>query len=356
MKSDYKNYISFSGKTRIVLILLGIIPYLLVVYLFIYEKIGFTDIIILFSALALFSILAGFSLLRSSADQLVNLSRETGSVEAGEKSEPIQIKADQELKDIADHFNSLLKKLHEANRGIKEQGIQLMIYAKDISLSYKKTKEEEILRNKLSRYVGENLVEKLMNSKDGLFIENERKEVTILFADIRSFTAIAEKMNAEEVVSMLNQFFDAMVDIIFKNNGILDKFVGDQLMAIFGLIPSKNNNSYDAIHAAIEMQDATEELMKVRAKQDKEAFEIGIGINTGSAIVGNLGSENRMDYTAIGDSVNVAARLQQIAKGGEIIIGEETYRQTQGLFPTRKKGKLNVKNKIEPVVCYNVLR
>ena len=104
------------------------------------------------------------------------------------------------------------------------------------------------------------------------------------------------------------------------------------------------------------MQDATEELMKARAEQDKETFEIGIGINTGSAIVGNVRSENRMDYTVIGDSVNVAARLEQIAKGGEIIIGEETYDQTQGRFRMQKKGKLRVKNKTEPVMCYNILR
>ena len=113
---------------------------------------------------------------------------------------------------------------------------------------------------------------------------------------------------------------------------------------------------HDAIKAATEMQYATEDLMKERAKQDKETFEIGIGINTGSTIVGNVGSENRMDYTVIGDTVNVAARLEQIAKGGEIIIGEQTYRQTQGRFHIQKKGKLRVKNKTEPVMCYEVLR
>jgi class 3 adenylate cyclase len=356
MKSNYKNSLSFCGKTRIVLVLLGIIPFLLVIYLFIHGKIDITDMISLFSALALFSILTGFSLLRSSADQLVNLAKETSMVEAGEKSEPITIKADQELNDIASHFNSVFTKLNEANRDIKDQSIQLMIYAKDISQSNKRIKEEEELRNRLSRYVGENLVEKLINSKNGVFLENERKEITILFVDIRSFTAIAERLEAEKVVSMLNQFFDIMVNIIFKNHGILDKFVGDQLMAVFGLIPSKNNNSYDAIHAAIEMQNATEELMKVRAKENKDTFEIGIGINTGSAIVGNLGSENRMDYTAIGDSVNVAAKLQQIAKGGKIIIGEQTYLQSQGNFHIEKKVKLRLKNKIEPVICYEVSR
>jgi len=354
MKSNYQTALSFYGKTRIVLVLLGIIPFLLVIYLFVYGKIDITDMISLFSALALFSILTGFSLMRRSADQLVHLAKETSMVEAGKKSGPITIKADQELNDIASHFNSMFTQLNEANREIKNQSIQLMIYAKDISLAHKRTKQEEALRNRLSRYVGENLVEKVIHSKNGVLLENERKEITILFADIRSFTAIAERLEAEEVVFMLSQFFDIMVGIIFNNNGVLDKFVGDQLMAIFGLIPSKNNNSYNAIHAAIEMQNATKELMKVRAKEDKDTFEIGIGINTGSAIVGNLGSENRMDYTAIGNSVNVAAKLQQIAKGGTIIIGEQTYRQSQGNFHIEKKVKLRLKNKTEPVICYEV--
>jgi len=354
MKSNYQTALSFSGKTRIVLVLLALIPFLLVIYLFFYGKIDITDMVCLFSALALFSILAGFSLLRSSADQLVHLAKETSMVEAGEKNEPITIKADQEMKDIASHFNSMFTRLNEANRDIKNQSIQLMIYAKDISLAHKKTKQEEELRNRLSRYVGENLVEKMIHSKNGVLPENERKEITLLFADIRSFTTIAERLEAEKVVSMLNQFFDIMVGIIFKHNGVLDKFVGDQLMAIFGLIPSKNNNSYNAIHAAIEMQHATKELMKERAKENKDTFEIGIGINTGSAIVGNLGSENRMDYTAIGNSVNIAAKLQQIAKGGTIIIGEQTYSQIQGNFQIEKKMKLHLKNKTKPVICYEV--
>lgn len=338
------------------MVLLGIIPFLLVVYLFVYERINISDMIVLFAALALLSILAGFSLLRTFADSLANLTRTIGGIAAGEMNDPVQIRGDQELTDIAAHVNSVLMKLNEAQIGIKEQSVQLMLYARDMSQSYKKTKEEIELRGRLSRYVGENLVEKLMQFKDEVFLENERKDVTILFADIRSFTSLAEKMQANEVVSMLSQFFNVMVDIIFKNNGILDKFIGDQLMAVFGLVPSANHHSFDAITSAIAMQDATEELMRERAEQGKETFAVGIGINTGSAIVGNVGSENRMDYTAIGDSVNTAARLQQIAKGGEILIGEETYFQTKGRFPVRERGKITVKNKTDPVLCYELVK
>jgi len=355
-KSKYHNSKSFLLKIRIVLALLGILPFLIVVYLFRYGNLDVTNTIVTFSALALFSILTGFMLLRNSSDQLIDLSIKTGFAKDGESNGPIKIKADQELSDIAENFNVILNKLSNVDRDMKEQSIQLMSYAGDLAQSYKRTKEEEELRSRLSRYVGENLVEKLISSKDGVFLENERKEVTVLFADIRSFTTIAERMAAENVVSMLNAFFTVMVDIIFNNSGILDKFLGDQLMAVFGPLPSENSAPYDAVKSAIEMQEATETLMKVRSKQDEETFEIGIGINTGSSIVGNVGAENRMDYTVIGDSVNVAGKLQQMAKGGEIIIGEQTYRQVQGRFRIEKKGEISVKNKTEPVLCYNVLR
>jgi len=341
---EYHNSKSFLLKTRIVLVLLGILPFLIVVYLFRYGNIDVTDTIVVFSALSLFSILAGFVLLRKSSDQLINLSRETGIAKDGVSNGPIDIKADQELVDIADNFNAILNKLDGVDRGMKEQSIQLMSYARDLTQSYKRTKEEEELRSRLSRYVGEHLVEKLINSEKGVFLENERREVTILFADIRSFTTIAERMPAENVIAMLNQFFDIVVDIVFKNNGILDKFVGDQLMAVFGIISPDSSAPYDAVKTAIEMQDASEDLMNLRRKQDKETFEIGIGINTGSAIVGNVGSENRMDYTVIGDTVNVAGRLQQMAKGGEIVIGEQTYAQIKDRIRIEKKLEIKVKN------------
>jgi class 3 adenylate cyclase len=354
--SNYHKSKSFLLKTRIVLVLLGIFPFLIVIYLFSYGNFELTDKIVFLSAVALFSILAGFMLLRSSSDQLINLSIKTSMGKDGEIKSPFKIEADQELNDIAENFNTLFNKLNVVDREIREQSVQLMKYAQDLSESYEKAKKEEKLRSRLSRYVGKNLVEKLIDSKEGAFPENERKEVAVLFADIRSFTTIAEGMNAHNIVSMLNEFFDSMVDIIFQNNGILDKFVGDQLMAVFGLVPSENNASYDAVKSAIEMQDATKALMKVRYSQKKQTFEIGIGVNTGMVIVGNVGSKSRMDFTVIGDSVNVSAKLQQMSKGCEIIIGEQTYHQIKDRFHVEKKGEASVKNKLNPVLCYSVLR
>lgn len=352
--SVYSSGKSFLRKTRVVLVLLGIIPLLMVVLLFSYQKIELSDVIVLFAALALFSILAGFYLMRSSADQLARLARETSKLEAAEDAELLRIKSDQELRDISEHFNTVVKRLREANKNVKEQSMQLLVYARDLSLSYEKIKKEEELRARLSRYVEKSLVEKLINSESSVLIDNERRDVTVLFADIRSFTTLAERLPAEDVVALLNQFFEIMVDIVFKYNGVLDKYVGDQLMAVFGLIAAEKNAPANAVAAAIEMQNATVELMRQRDRQNLTVFEIGIGINSGGAIVGNVGSRNRMDYTVIGDCVNVAARLEEMAKGGEIIAGEETYGRVKDQFRFSQQGQARLKNKSEPVAYYRV--
>jgi class 3 adenylate cyclase len=284
----------------------------------------------------------------------VGLSEITKKALTGKHAGPIWIDADQELKDIAAHFNALFEQNQDVTRKIKEQSVQLVVYARDLSESYQRLKEEREIRSKLERYVGENLVEKLVGAKDDVLFENERKEVTILFADIRSFTKISEDMATETVVSMLNQFFEAMSNLIFANNGILDKFIGDQIMAVFGAIPSKNSSAFDAVKAAVEMQEATKLIMEKRSQLKRKTFEIGIGVNTGISILGNVGANSRMDYTVIGDSVNVASRFQQLAKGGEIIIGEKTYKQIRGQFNVRMRGKAKIKNKIEPVICYKI--
>jgi adenylate cyclase len=267
------------------------------------------------------------------------------------------INVDGKMGHVSAQFNAIIKELSESYKRVREQSALLLRYAKELSESYKKTKDEEELRDKLSRYVGKNLVDKLLESRGQQFFESERREVTVLFADIRSFTSLSEKLPAEEVLSMLNEYFGAMVDIIFKHDGILDKFVGDQLMAVFGILPSQGGPPYEeAIKAAIDMQDATRNLMALRSQRGKVTFEIGIGINTGEAIVGSVGSRNRMDYTVIGDCVNVAGRLQQFAKGREIIIGERTYLKTDGRFRAKKRGSAKLKNRAEPVKCYEVLR
>jgi class 3 adenylate cyclase len=350
-----RDYYSLGGKVYVALALMSLMPFLVLVYLFVNGHVRATDSVFIAAPLTLLPVVAGFLMLRRSADQVYYLSQQTKRLKNGKQNVPIRIQADRELNEIAGNFNALMEKMEQMNRKNQEQATQLMIYSRDLALSYEKSKQEEALRNRLSRYVGNNLVEKLVNLKEGVLLETERREVTVLFADIRSFTAIAERMTAEEVVHMLNQYFSVMVDIIFKNNGLLDKFVGDQLIAVFGLVESDANPPENAVRTALEMQHATRAIMERRRGEGQECFTVGIGINTGTAIIGNIGSSNRMDYTVIGDCVNVAARLEEMAEGGEIIIGESTYLRNTGAFRFESRGEVYVKNKNAPVICYNVL-
>lgn len=350
-RRKYGDYHSLYGKVRVALAMLSVFPLLAVLVLFLTLTRMNEQMLLFVSALVLLSILSGFSLLRTSADQLGELADQTKGLKVGLKGQSIEVEAGREMNDIAASINVLLSEVASMTKENKEQTVQLMVYARDLSDSYAKLKAQIELRNQLSRYVGDNLVEKLKNN---LTFESERRELTVLFVDIRSFTAISEQMTAEEVVAMLNEYFDTVVDIILDNNGHLDKFVGDEIMAVFGVVPSRNHAARDAVSAALAMQQKTQEFMKTRSEQGRTMFQVGIGINSGEVIVGNVGSKNRMDYTVIGDAVNTAARLQQLADGGEIVIGEETFRQTREDFDFLEKGTVHLKNKAQPVTYYQV--
>lgn len=336
--------------------LMGILPFLLISYLFMAEQISLSNTMILSSVMILFSILMGFTLLRQSADQLSMLAMKTSTCDTTNIIKPVRLQIDGELKDIASNFNALVERLDQANQDIQEQNIQLLRYADDLHQSYDQLKKEEQLRTHLSRYIGEDLVEQIMDSDGELLLKNQRKTVTIMFADIRSFTAISEKMVPEDVVYMLNEYFTIMVEIIFKNNGVLDKFVGDQLMAVFGHISGEGRGAKHALLAALEMQQAIDALMEKRKEKYLPIFQTGIGINTGEVLIGNVGSENRMDYTVIGDTVNAAARLEEQAQGGEIIIGEQTLAHLPKTIKVGKRLELKVKNRAMPIACYTIGR
>lgn len=334
---------------------MGVLPLLFITYLLLYGSFSDRTLWHFVAALALLSILLGFTLLRQSADQLHNLARKTATVDYSPEMSAINLEVEGELQDIATNFNILLDRLNNANRDIQDQSIQLIEYARDLSLSYEKIKQEEEIRKNLCRYISSDLVEELVGSEKGSLLHNQRKTVTVMFADIRSFTALAEQMEPEEVVSMLNQYFSRMVDIVFRYNGMLDKFVGDQLMAVFGHISDEKQGANDAVLAALEMHEAVQELMQIRATQRLLTFKIGIGINTGSAIFAHVGSENRKDYTVIGDAVNTASRLEKFAQGGEIVIGQQTCDHLSGCIQVGRRADLKVKNRSKPVACYKVL-
>jgi adenylate cyclase len=217
-------------------------------------------------------------------------------------------------------------------------------------------REREELKSAFARYVSQQVMEEILEKGGELSLKGVRKKVTVLFSDIRNFTTFAEGHTPEQVVGLLNEYFEAMIDVIFRNKGTLDKFMGDGLMVLFGAPLPDSEQEENAVRAALEMQ---RELSRLAIKWTREVavdIRIGIGIHTGHAIVGNIGSTRRMEYTAIGDMVNLASRLETTTKtmGASILVSESTYLATRDRFTFLERGSITVKGRHEPVAVYSV--
>ncbi len=238
---------------------------------------------------------------------------------------------------------------------LKAIGCQMAMVIEQASLN-EKIREEEQMRSRLERFHSPQVIEMILKGSQETkedIMEPKDQTVTILFTDIVGFTHLSEQMPPREINMLLNQFFSQMTDIIFKYDGTLDKYIGDCLMAVFGAPLEKKGDSERAIKAALEMRKKLAEMMKITDVEKK--FNIRIGINTGKVVAGNIGSPNRMDYTVIGDPVNIASRLESIALPNQILIGEETYRDVKDKFKIKKVGPKKVKGKSAAINVYEVL-
>jgi adenylate cyclase len=213
---------------------------------------------------------------------------------------------------------------------------------------------EEVARANYSRFMPEYVVKQLLEDPDSFRLGGANQTITVLFADIRGFTAISELANPERVVNLLNQYFSAMTEIIFEHGGTLDKYIGDELMALFGAPTATPDDARNAVTVAVAMQKRMEGLNLELAAEGYDEIAIGIGLHTGIATVGYIGSERRSEYTAIGDTVNLASRLQSNSKRGQILISEATALAAGDIFPMTKQEPLKVKNRVQPVDLFEV--
>ncbi|MBI2948623.1 MAG: GAF domain-containing protein [Verrucomicrobia bacterium] len=232
---------------------------------------------------------------------------------------------------------------------IKNEPIGSMLIFEDIS-------SEKRVKSTMARYMSKDVVDKLLEDGGDTLVGSDQ-EVTILFSDIRNFTTLSEKIGARGTVSMLNSYFAEMVDIVFNHGGILDKYIGDALMAIFGTPFKKPDDPENAVAVAIEMILTLRRYNARRIAERQEPIDIGIGINTGEVVVGNIGSPKRMDYTVIGDGVNLAARLESATKyyGTQILISEATCNRLKQGRIIRELDLIRVKGKAKPISVYEVL-
>jgi len=191
-------------------------------------------------------------------------------------------------------------------------------------------------------------------SIDGI-LKGEKVKLSVMFTDIRGFTPMSRGMDPQAVINLLNSHFDEMIDIIDRHGGTLDKFIGDAIMAFFGAPMHYEDSHMRAINAAVQMQRAAEKFNFQRKLEGKEPVNIGVGINTGDVVVGNIGSNKRLEYTVIGETVNIANRLCSVAQKGQIIVSQSTYDvlETKGI--ARMINDVKLKGVEEAVTVYEIL-
>ncbi|HXG68803.1 MAG TPA: adenylate/guanylate cyclase domain-containing protein, partial [Blastocatellia bacterium] len=223
------------------------------------------------------------------------------------------------------------------------------------AITHKQLLREELARAKYGRFMPRHVVDEILKNPETLSLGGSNKVVTMLFSDVRGFTTMSETLPPETVVQILNEYFAEMSPLVFEHQGLLDKYMGDGLMALFGVPYSSADAAANAISAAIAMQRRMANVNSDLRERGLSEIAIGIGINTGTVTVGYIGSEERTDYTAIGDPVNLAARLEKQAQGGQIIISRTTLEAAGNRFPVKPSGEVFVKGKREPVQIYEVL-
>jgi adenylate cyclase len=228
----------------------------------------------------------------------------------------------------------------------------------DVAFRYAQEKlRRRFIHQAFAHYLSPHVINQLVQGEHKLELGGVKKELTILFSDIRGFTTLSEKTPPEKLVPFLNEYLTAMTDVVLKTDGTVDKYIGDAIMAFWGAPLPQDDHAIRAATAAINMKKRLQELQKEWQRDGKPVISIGIGINTGEVLVGNMGSKQRFDYTVIGDAVNLAARLEsQTKEAGEmIIVSEATKNKLADRFTVHDLGEVIVKGKVQPVHIFGLI-
>jgi adenylate cyclase len=220
--------------------------------------------------------------------------------------------------------------------------------------AHERLAREEVARANYGRFLPEYVVKQMLENPESFKLGGASQTITVLFADIRGFTRLSEHANPEKVVQLLNMYFSAMTDIIFAHGGTLDKYLGDGLMALFGAPTATPQDATNALNAAVAMQRRVISINQELRAEGLGEIGVGIGMHTGEAVVGYIGSERRSEYTAIGDTVNTASRLESNSKGGQILLSDATARAATSRYPLKQRDPIYVKNRAQPVPLFEV--
>jgi len=215
-------------------------------------------------------------------------------------------------------------------------------------------KKKEVMKGVFNRYVSQHVADEIFRDPERIRLGGDRREVTVFFADIRGFTAISRKMEPEEIVELLNRYFTVITDVVFRFEGTIDKFIGDAVMSVFGSPIISPGHLEQGIKASMAVKLAVEKLNRERMAYGAAALHMGIGLDSGEVIVGNMGSSVRMEYTAVGDTVNTASRLTDLARGGDILVNEYVYRMVADNVVAEEIKGVSIKGFDKQVTLYNI--
>jgi adenylate cyclase len=220
----------------------------------------------------------------------------------------------------------------------------------------KKLEKDRITRERFQRLLSPDLAEMVVSGKLRVEKGGVSRVATVMFIDIRGFTAMSERTPPGDVLQMLNEYFEIVVETVFRHEGTVDKFMGDEIMVIWGAPVDHHDDPLRAVRAALDIKSELRRFNQHRARENKPVIKVGIGVNTGTLVAGYIGSSQTMSYSVIGDTVNTASRLCAAAKEGEILITENTHSCLGGLFETVEFEPVRAKGKFEPIRVFSVIR
>jgi adenylate cyclase len=234
-------------------------------------------------------------------------------------------------------------------------GDELQDLAMGFNTMVERLKALDDMKKKMGKHMSQKVMQYLLTHDESL--GGQKLVVTIVFTDIRSFTTISEKMDAQQLVGLLNEYFTEMVTIVIKEDGIVDKFIGDAIMIVFGAPEPEDNAPLRAVRTAVGMRRALAKLNERLKARGIEPLRTGIGIHTGEVVAGSIGHADRREYTVIGDAVNLASRLESSTKelGVNVLISEDTYELTKNEIEARPVKQIHVKGRAAPVMTYEVM-